>query len=225
MTSKDLEKANSTELTTEIDPYEAAAISMEGDSIRTLKFIDGDYFLGLDAEEVPLGSRVIISMKTMLLGRTCWKSGEPVAEAMRLVSEGPPPALSELPDHGPYDEDAREGWQLNVSAEMVIEETGEQVLFRSNSKGGIRAMSGLARAYGRKRQQAPNIVPIAELGWDSYFNKHFSKTIKYPVFGKVVWKDETELAGNGSADPAAAPVPGNDGDPGPDGADDVPFTL
>ena len=195
--TNELQTTEGKELAQQRDPYEMAATSMVGDSIRTLKYTDANWTLGLEEEEVPLGTRVVIAMQSMAHGRTCWKGGAPIDEAMRLVSEGPPPDEGELADHGPYDEDANEGWQFGVSVEMVMYETGEQVLFRTGSNGGRKALSGLARAYGRKRHENPNITPIASLDTGDYFNKRFSNTINFPVFRVDDWVDETQLIASG----------------------------
>ena len=197
MTTNDLQTTEGKDLAPPGDPYEMAATSMVGDSIRTLKYTDGDWSIGLEEEEVPIGTRVIIAMQSMTHGRTCWKGGGVVDEATCLVSEGPPPDESELADHGPFDEDANEGWQFGVSVEMVIEGTGEQVLFRGASKGALKALSGLARVYGRKRHDNPNITPIVTLDTGNYFNKRFSKTVNFPVFRVDDWVDETDLIASG----------------------------
>lgn len=179
------------------DPYEVAAAAMVGDSIRTLKYTEGIWSLGLEAEEVPIGTSVVIAMRTMAQHWTCWKGGAPVDEVTRLISEGPLPDESELVDHGPFDEDANEGWQYSVSVEMVIFETGEQVLFRGTSQGALNALSRISRIYGRKRHENSNITPIASLDTGDYFNKRFSKTINFPVFRVDDWVDETELIASG----------------------------
>src|SRR5580765_8197501 len=67
---------------------------------QLLKFSKGDYLVGEDNDEVPLGTRYIVNMDELLVGWIRWSENRPTDQVMGKVSDGyQPPRRNELGDN------------------------------------------------------------------------------------------------------------------------------
>ena len=134
----------------------------------------------------------------------------------------PRPDESSLTEHGPYETEG-EGWKRAASVGVRDTETGEEFIYSPTSQGGRHALGGLAKQFAyRLAQNSNTCIPKVQLSSEWYPHKQYGKTWK-PIFRVLGWVTITGSDG----DKAAAPVPEHvaAGDPGPDGADEVAFTL
>jgi hypothetical protein len=207
-----LEKRKSTDPTTEQSNFfeaygnAATARSIEG---TLLKFSKGDFFAGQQDEEIPLGTRFVAIMDSLLVGWVCWQGNAPIEQRMGLVSDAYQPErrndLGDL-DQEKWERDgenkARDPWQFSNYLILRRAKDGEIFTFATSSRGGLGAIGELAKAYGKAMRQQPDQYPVIELGVDSYQHRDRSLgRIKIPTFRIVGW---TTKDGDGNA-PASEP--------------------
>ena len=185
----------------DFNPYTAYGDQASGGAMNILKFKRGVYYAGPDEVEVPIGTRLVANMAGAKVGWTRWEEGRPTEERMVLISEGvAPPRRNELgdDDQAAWETDdrgdARDPWQFANSLPLKDAGTGEEYLFSTSSKGGIRAMGAFSKAYGTEYRQKPGKLPVIELRADDYAhpNKAYGR-IDIPVLPLVDWVDEAEL--------------------------------
>jgi hypothetical protein len=63
---------------------------------------------------------------------------------------------------------------------------GETYQFTVGSKGGLRCLSALTRAYGKRVAEKKSGLPVCELQSDSYKHRTYGK-IFFPVMHVVCW--------------------------------------
>ena len=121
---------------------------------------------------------------------------------------GAPIVGSSLPEI----EGAKEGWQKQVGLHMVAvagEFTGQQVIYKTNSKGGVKAVREIvAKVVDQINGGDDDIVPVVELQCDSYKHKTYGK-INIPILQVDHWTDMNATAIDGHEDetpPEKAPA-------------------
>ena len=154
----------------------------------------GEYTLS-DEKIVPLGTRVIAHADEIEFGWVRWEDGKPTEKRMGKVADKFVPAQrKDLGDNDQQqwevqeDGTRRDPWQFNASVPVGrLDAGGETYLFSSGSKGGIRCINGLSRAFGKRVQdeKVPGL-PIVELQGDRYKHRVYS-WIYYPVWHIVGW--------------------------------------
>lgn len=148
-----------------------------------VKFSKGDYLVGEAEAEVPLGSKFVAMVPSLMTGWLKWSDGHVVDNAMGLVDEGfVTPKREDLGDM------VKEQWEQDGNGRpkdpwakanylILISPEDEQVFtFACGSKGGFSAIGELARAFAQHRRMYPSQMPVIELGASSY---------RHPEFGKV----------------------------------------
>jgi hypothetical protein len=171
---------------------------------RTLKHNKGEYIVGKDGEVLPIGTRLVAFMPSLMAGWTRWEGGKPVDPRMGCVYEGyVAPKRYQLGDNNMRDwlgdattGEVKDPWQKSVWLVFFNPDTKEPYTFlASGSKGSLEAVAKLAREYSKEVRKHPGVVPLVSLGIDFYMheNRAYGK-IKYPVFAVVDYVDAKPFA-------------------------------
>lgn len=162
-----------------------------------LKFSKGEWLLGQNDEEVTLGRKLVASMEDMSIGWIRWDDGKPAERRLGLLSQGfkaEPRDQLGYTDQSLWDTDEnnkpKDPWNFTNEIPMADPETGEQMTFSASSKGGIGCIGNLCKAYGRERAARAGLVPVLELGRDSYMHPIYKKTY-VPVLTIVSWMENS----------------------------------
>jgi hypothetical protein len=162
-----------------------------------LKFSKEGTFAISDVETLPDGTRCVAHCDAIELGWVKWSDGKPVDRKTGLVADKfIPPAKDELPDRDEStweiqdDGSRRDPWSFQMSVPLTrLDAGGETYCFATGSKGGLRCLSALTRAYGKRVQSEKRTgLPIVELKADNYKHRQYGK-IYFPVFHIVTWTD------------------------------------
>src|SRR5262249_49021200 len=143
------------------------------------------------------GTRCVAHCDLMEIGWVKWADGKPTGDRkVGLVADGfIPPQKSELPDRDESlweigdDGKRRDPWAFQMSVPLtLLDAGGETYKFTAGSKGGLRCLSGLTRAYGKRVQAKGSAagLPIVELQADSYKHREYGK-IFFPVMHVINW--------------------------------------
>lgn len=166
---------------------------------------DGAWVYGQDNTEVQDGSLWAVNPLTFRHGFICWKKRpEGSKEKPELLGEvmvpmhQTPPMKETLPI---YDQGE---WTDCISVQMACitgEDKGQQVSYKTNSKGGLGALKELLGAIIARPDGDPAVVPVLELVSDSYQNKTYGGKTYFPVLEPSRWAtlDAVDV-------PAAAPA-------------------
>jgi hypothetical protein len=173
------------EIGAELDKYLGAPL---------LKFSkQGEYAIS-DIDTIPTGTKCVAHCDLMELGFVKWTDGRPTDRKVGLVADGfVPPRKDDLPDR---DEstweisdtgEKRDPWAFQMSVPVTrLDAGGETYQFTAGSKGGLRCLSALTRAYGKRVAEKTPGLPIVELQSDSYKHRTYGK-IFFPVMHIVGW--------------------------------------
>lgn len=158
---------------------------------RLLKFTKfGEYCAGIENEVIPVDTALIAYMPSLAAGYVRWAGGRPAAAEMGYVGEGfVPPKRNDLGfnDAAEWESDdkgnKRDPWQFTNS--LIFIDLGKNLLytFNTSSRGGLDAIGGLSKIYGRHMKVYPRDLPMIKIGVGSY--KHTVKAygeIRYPIF-------------------------------------------
>ena len=161
----------------------------------------GEWLFGADGIEAQDGSQWAVNPYSFVQGYIAWGDGEVLGEEMALMT-GAPVVLGDLPDTA-----AEKGWTPQVGVVMVClngEDEGTQVMFKSNSKGGVKGIRALLdEVVTQIGVDQVDIVPVVELETDSYKHKKYGK-IYNPVLSIQTW---ISMSGLPTAEEAEAPAP------------------
>jgi hypothetical protein len=198
------------------DPYAAYGQEAASGSGDFLKFSKGEWLKGQNDDEVELGKLLAANMAELSIGWIRWEDKKPVERRMGLLAHGhKPESRGELgfTDHAQWDLDAtgkpQDPWSFTNELPVADPETGEQMTISMSSKGGIGAIGNLCKAYGKEYRQRDGLIPVIELGRDSYKHKEYGKTY-VPVLNIVDWVENGSVPQPGTAaddDDAPAPAP------------------
>jgi hypothetical protein len=166
---------------------------------QILKFSKGEYLAGENAELIPVGTKLVVSVDELAIGWVRWQGGKPTEHRMVRVADNQVPAkradLGDL-DQSVWEKDEvsgepRDPWSFENYLPMSSEE-GELFTFATSSRGGIGAVGKLSTFYGRRLHQHPGELPVIELGVGTYqhSNKAYGR-IKFPEFNVVGWTSKS----------------------------------
>jgi hypothetical protein len=154
---------------------------------------EADYLIG-ESESVPKGTKVVGHADETELGWVLWENNQPVDRRWGRIAESfVPPPESELPNNEPIaqpDGSMRKPWQFGMVLPVTLmSEGGETYAFSVTSKGGIGAVSGVSRAYGKRLRDGKPGRPIIELKSDKYWSRRYHTWVNYPVLTITGWTD------------------------------------
>lgn len=182
--SSNLPVVNVSELAKGLVEARQRSATEDGDFQFMKMLKDGIWQYGADEIEVEEGSKWAVNPHSFMEGFIAWDENEVAGEEMAPMVGGHPVRLSDLPRV-----DGR-GWQKQVAFQLVCtsgEDEGTQVVFKSSSKGGRKAVTKLINDIIEQIGKDPkNIVPVVRLEQDSYKHKTYGK-IYTPVFSIVEW--------------------------------------
>lgn len=129
---------------------------------------EGYWVYGADAIEPEEGSQWAINPSSFSHGWIAWDNGEIAGEVMASAL-GPMP---EKPaDGNKYDEQL--ACQLMC---MTGDDKDKQVIYKTTSMGGKKAIGKLANAIATQAAENPDaVIPVVTLGVDSYQHKKYGK--------------------------------------------------
>jgi hypothetical protein len=178
----------------------AAARNIVGRLLKFSKF--GEYNAGIENEEIAIGTKLVAHMPSLLVGYIKWENNRPIAQVMGAIGDGfTPPKRNELGDTDPslwehYDDDRpRDPWQFSNYLVLVNLDSSDLFTFTTSSRGGLNAVGELSKIYGKHIRQAPDELPVVELGCGSYQHSNRSYgEIRFPIFKAVGWVPSKRLA-------------------------------
>lgn len=180
--------------------FEAYGNQADKGSLPFLKFKDGEFLFGTNAEKITEGTQLLALVSDLMIGWQRWHGGAPTDERMGMVAQGYTPCpredLGEM-EKSKWEVDPegrpRDPWQRSNKLPLVFdsEETplddGTTVAFVTGSAGGIGSIGRLCKEYGHHIRTNPDEFPVVELQADSYYNKKWDRNIKTPVLKVVGW--------------------------------------
>jgi hypothetical protein len=165
----------------------------DGGGMNFMKFDGntGEFSYGANNEELALGTLLALNIPSYRRGFICWKDGKPVDEIMVSVTEGAPPRKTELPDHGPYEEEG-DGWSEQYTIEMRMMEDPHLLLqFQANNASKRRAFEKLMKDFARQFREHPECAPVIEIDEVEFETKGKSGKRNFkkhaPVFKIIEW--------------------------------------
>lgn len=181
----------------------------------------GDWVFGPSNEEVQDGSPWAANIVTLAHGYSCWvdAGGKNELRGEVMVSMTEPKPAKPLPIDGtPFQE--QRSFELKC---MDGADEGTEVLYKTNSVGGMNAVDGflavIQRRLGGTEHERQYCCPVIQLGRDYYDHKKWGR-IYTPLLNVVGWCD---MGGNmdpgehptlplkpapaAAAEPAPAPAP------------------
>lgn len=195
------------------DPYAAYGQEAASGGGDFLKFSKGEWLKGQNQDEVALGTRYAANMAELSIGWIRWDDGKPAERRFGLLAHGHRPETRDqlgYQDESEWEQDqegkAIDPWTFTNELPCADPETGEQVTFSASSKGGIGAIGNLCKAYGREYRQRDGMVPIIELGRDSYMHPVYKKTY-VPVLSIVNWVENGSVPEPAATDDTAEEKP------------------
>lgn len=143
----------------------------------------GEFMFGADETEVQEGSLWAIDPRSITKGFIKWVDSELEGEEMAQVFGGQPIIKSNLPDSGV-------GWSEQVGFALACtngDDKGVQCLYKSNSKGGLKAIkSYLSALQGQLASDPANSVAVVSLSSDFYKHKTYGR-IYNPIITIESW--------------------------------------
>lgn len=152
-----------------------------------MKFAKGDgWVFGAEKIEVDENELWAVNPNTFMIGVIGWEDGEVVDEEMYPITAGKRVNHDELE---PIKKGEGNGWSDQISVELKHMGDGTEVIFKTSSNGGLKAMSLLADGCGDRMEANPDTpVPVCRLTSTSYRHKKYGK-IHEPVFEIDHWVD------------------------------------
>ena len=154
----------------------------------------GAWIFGVEEEEVSGTDQFIVNPEGFQHGYVAWGESEKLGEMIAPVTEA-------LPETGPVPGGAK-GWEFQLGGHFKQKNGDLDLVYRSSSVGGKRAIAGLASAVSDKLAAGdPKCVAVVTLSSDSYKHKQYGK-IYTPVIEIVAW---IAMPGENTSAPKAAP--------------------
>ena len=183
--------------------------------LRLLK--SGEWVYSADDTDVQDGSLWAVNPSSFMEGFVAWGEGELVDERMALMT-GVPVVASDLPQVP----EAKRGWEKQIGFQLYClngEDKGTQVIYKTSSKGGIKATRAIINEVVNQINADPaNIVPHVFLLMDSYKHKTYGK-IYTPIFKVNAWSTFEQSAPAETeevlAEPAETPKAAEEAAPAP----------
>lgn len=159
---------------------------------------DGDWVFGKEDNAIEEGGEVIANPLSIKQGFCCWTDrgnnvkNKNMGDEMFALNEKAP-MKSELPVY--HDEESGPNpltWKEQVQIDLKFlgsKYKGQEVLYKTSSVGGLRAMGELIEAVlGRLAGGTSYVCPIIALGCEHYQHPNWGRTYN-PVFTVVGWAD------------------------------------
>lgn len=176
-------------------------VSAEGEQKLILRCSKGDWLLGKDKDDVPLGTLFAVNFKGIEWGWVHWEDKQLVERRLGLIEEGYKPeprrnlgftdeSLWERDDQGR----PKDPWQqtIEIPAREIAGQRRE-VLMSGSSYGWKGACERLFGEYGKGLKEGKaNLTPIIKIGSSHYDHKKWGRT-KVPVLELVDWREPGEL--------------------------------
>jgi hypothetical protein len=165
--------------------------------LRLLK--SGEWVFGQSNEPVQEGSEWAINVMSLKHGWNCWskrsdnQKNELLGEVLVSITESKP--ARPLPIQG-FEYVEERAFDLKC---MNGVDQGTEVLYKSNSVGGMRAVDGLLEDIANQLDIDPqHSCAVVKLGVDFYNHQKWGKTF-IPIFEVVGWVDMDGHAADGEA--------------------------
>jgi hypothetical protein len=185
-----------------IDPFQKYADAVAPQTIfgTLLRFTKGDYLAGEDGKAIAEGTVFTADVDELMDGWVKWSDGRPVEHIMVRVAEG-----QELPKRADLGDDDSTRWERDSSGEPrdpwqrtnylpMMDEAGELFTFATSSRGGLVAIAGLCRTYGRFRPRHQDVHPMIAVEVHSYqHHKREYGRIKVPRFTLISWAPKAKF--------------------------------
>jgi|GEM_PF-506450 hypothetical protein len=147
---------------------------------------DGVWVIGIEAEPVAEGAEFAINPAGFGHGWIAWGKSERLGESFVPLTD-PLPATPATP------EGAVRGWEQQFGMHLREVGTGADLIFRTSSVGGKRAIGALAKEVGARMAEGDaRSVAIVTLGADSYKHKEYGK-IYVPEFAIERWVTPADI--------------------------------
>ena len=159
---------------------------------------DGDWIFGVEGEEIEQGARFMVNPQGFQKGFIAWKYiPEGSKEKAEKLGEIMVAATDALEEPGEVPARAKKwDFQLGIHLKGLDDDTstaGKDLVFRSTSVGGIRALSGLAEQVGTYyAKHGGGKVAVVTLSSTSYKHASYGK-IYNPVIEIVEWIDTPQV--------------------------------
>jgi hypothetical protein len=141
---------------------------------------DGVWVIGIEMEPVAEGAEFAVNPAGFGHGWIAWGKSERLGESFVPLTDPLPPTPA-------TPEGAVRGWEQQFGMHLREVGTGADLIFRTSSVGGKRAIGALASAVGGKIAEGNHAtVAIVTLGSDSYKHKEYGK-IYVPEFVIERW--------------------------------------
>jgi hypothetical protein len=184
----------------------AAFAMASGSQLTYMRYSKGEFTAGADGEVIDEDVEFVPDMSTLSRGYVIWKKGAAVAEVMAPVASGKRVSESDLPDHGPYEEN--DGPREQTSIEFRRVPDGARYMFKTSSRGGTQALQKLGAEFANRMKisREPSF-PIVNMVSSSYKHERYGK-IFVPVFQVVGWTATAANDGAIEAEIVEAPTKG-----------------
>lgn len=196
-----------------------------------LKFNRGEWQVGQNGEETPLGRLLVANMDELSIGWIRWLDGKPAERRMGLLVQGYRPesrdalgytdqTLWEVETDGENAGKPKDPWSFTNELPLADPETGEQLTFAASSKGGIGCIGNLCKQFAKGRGANAGLVPVLELARDSYMHPKYKKTY-VPVLNITDWVENGSVPQPNHAaddDESSSPAPAANEAPAATGA-------
>jgi hypothetical protein len=154
--------------------------------LRLIK--SGEWVYGSDDVDVQEGSKWAANPTTLMEGFCAWGDGELLGEEMQPMTNPTPLFSANLPDVGaPY--------KRQIAIQFVCingDDEGQAVMYKTSSKGGLKAASGLIDAIITQIETTadddgePPIVPVIKFEVSHYKHKEYGR-VYTPILDIVEW--------------------------------------
>jgi len=154
----------------------------------------GEWTYGANAEEVSDKDEFYVNPEGFQHGFVSWakEGGEKLGEIVAPITEA-------IPDTGPVPGGSN-GWEAQLGLHLRPVKDSVNLVYRSSSVGGKRAVAQLAELVATKLSEGDKkFVPVVTLDSDSYKHKSYGKIFN-PVFTIVRW---SEMPKDAAPEPAA----------------------
>jgi len=148
----------------------------------------GLYSLGRNGDDIDPDQLYLVEPQTFIAGWVCWKNSKPVDRIEWSVLKAREQSVSseELEDHGPYRQNAGEGWQQLLGFGLIgCDAVFSQVQFSSTSKSGRNSIGDLMKEIGIRSASAEPDMPLIYFG-SVEFEAQGNKNHK-PVLNVEAW--------------------------------------
>lgn len=148
--------------------------------------------MGQNNDPIPDDMQFMVDGRMMQRGWICWKKGKPVGKVRWSIFDKAT-AEADLPDHGPYNEKAGEGWKSELIIRMIGDD-GRQYEYSTSAVSAKNAMRDgfLQEMEDRDRMGEPSLALISILDMDTF---EAQGQVNYkPVFKTHGWMTDEEAA-------------------------------